>query len=338
MRELVENLDYEFTVLRQINLTDTHPLLGLKRPNVVFLSVDIPTIGLKRDVKLLRLRKKINKYSIFHCLSSYLPTFNMRIPSIVTVHDLKYLLFPDFFNDQLKSLYYNWIIRRGMHKATHIIAVSFSTRNDIIKNGISPEKVTVIYEAPTIPFFKTSDDLPTRMFDKPYLIFIGENRPHKNVSRLIEAHKRVLNNLGATCPILVVVGSGFEKIMAGHKDNKVMFYGSVSEKELVGLYRNAVVLVYPSLYEGFGLPIIEAMSLGTPVITSDISSMPEVAGNAALLINPYDVNQIADAIVRISTDHTLRERLISLGQKRIRMFSWTNIANSVIEIYKKVLK
>ncbi len=337
LSELLKNPDYRFLVLHQSSLTNAHPFFKLRETNVQFLPMDVPTIGPKRDLMMFRLRKTINGHDIFHCLSSYLPAFGLRIPSIVTIHDLKYLLFPDFFGNRFKTLYYDWIIRKGIRNASRVIAVSEATKRDIEDLGVRSNKIQVIYEASTIPFSGSSDDLPNELRGKSYLLFVGENRPHKNIFRLIKAYNKVLCRLGELCPFLVFVGSGFNILKERCKCEKILICGLVSEAKVVSLYRHAIALVYPSLYEGFGLPILEAMSTETPVITSDCSSMPEVAGEAAILVDPYNVDQLADAILKVIQDNSEKRRLGHLGTRRAKCFSWERAAWLVEALYARIL-
>lgn len=337
LKTLLKSSDYRFVVLHQTSLTKTHPLFQLSKTNLTFMSVDAPTIGPKRELTMFGLRKEINEYDIFHCLSSYLPAFGLRIPSIVTIHDLKYLLFPDFFGNRFKTLYYDWVIRKGIRNASRVIAVSEATKRDIKDLGVRSDKIQVIYEASTIPFSGSSDDLPDELRGKSYLLFVGENRPHKNIFRLIKAYNNVLCRLGELCPFLVFVGSGFNSLKERCKCEKILICGLVSEAKVVSLYRHAIVLVYPSLYEGFGLPILEAMSTETPVITSNCSSMPEVAGEAAIFVDPYNVDQLADAILKIIQDNSEKRRLGHLGAQRAKCFSWKRAAKSIEALYTRIL-
>jgi glycosyltransferase involved in cell wall biosynthesis len=336
LKSLLKKKRYKFSILHQVNIPKSHPLFYLGHSNVTFVPVDIPTIGPKRELIMFSLRKKINEYDIFHCLSSYLPAFGLRIPSVVTVHDLKYLLYPRFFDNRLKTVYYSWIIRRGIRNASHVIAVSEATKRDIVKLDVPSQKVHVIYEAPTISLSE-KNYLPEILEGKKYWFFVGENRPHKNVRRIIAAYNMVKKKLGSQCPLFVFAGSKYETLKEKFLHNNFVFLGPVSEEILVSLYTHTLALIYPSLYEGFGLPILEAMALGTPVITSNCSSMPEVAGNAALLINPHDTTQIADAIIKLVKNDKERSRMRTRGLKRIRDFSWEKAANLVYGLYEKIL-
>ena len=332
-----------FTILHQSDLKKSHPLFSLCSSRLEFLSTQIPVIGPRREISILKLRKYIQQHDLYHCTSSYLPAFGITIPSVVTIHDLKYLLYPTFFKNRLKVLYYKWIIRRGARKAKRIIAVSESTKKDLVNLGIPRNKITVIHESATILIgsVKTNIKLPAAVGDMPFLFFVGDNRPHKNISRIIKAYCRLMSELGEKCPNFVFAGAHFDNLRIKYANTKMsgkfIFLSTISEETLVGLYKRTIALVYPSLYEGFGLPILEAMSVGTPVITSDCSSIPEVAGNAAILVDPCDVNQLADAMIKVVQHKPEREALKRLGIRQAKKFSWEKAALMTLKTYEDVL-
>ena len=337
LKSLVQQKQYRFSVLLQTNLPNGHPVLRLRKSVEHLVPVSVPVIGFQRELEILRISRFINQFDLYHCLSSYLPGFGIKIPKVLTVHDLKYLLYPKFFNNRLKSSYYKWIIRRGIKIATHIIAVSESTRRDIADIGISPERVTVIYEAPTVSPREYGQDLPAQIRTRGFLLYVGENRPHKNISRMIDAYALLSQRLGSNTPEFVFAGAKFGIYDRQRHERGLVFLGPVSEAVLVALYRQALALVYPSLYEGFGLPLVEAMALGTPVITSNCSSMPEVTGNAALLVDPYRTEEITAAIERVIQSSRLRARMKRMGFKRASNFSWAKAARQVCELYRQIL-
>jgi len=336
LKALLKIKEYNFTVLVQNSLSREHPLFSLEKENVYFNTIKAPVIGPRRDLILFYIRNLINQHDLYHCLSSYFPAFGIRTSSIVTIHDLKYLFFPEFFRSGFKAVYYKWIITRGIHKATGIIAVSEATKKDIVLFGGSSDKIRVIYEAPTISN-STNQDLPPGLKGKRYFLFVGENRPHKNVKRLIEAFLRVSKQLGDSVPYLVLVGPKYAVFKSETRCDKIIFFGTASENTLCALYKNALALVYPSLYEGFGLPLLEAMSLQVPVITSNISSMPEVAGEAALYVDPRDVEQMASALLLMIKDEKKRKELIKKGTHRVRDFSWKRAADQVGGFYEQII-
>jgi len=307
LKSLLKHNAYRFSILHQRTLLPSHALLQLKEKHVGLFPVDAPPIGPKREYGIFKLSNFVNSYDLFHCLGSFLPAFGLHIPTIVTIHDLKYLFYPEFFDNWLKSVYYKWIIRRSIQKASYIITVSHATKHDIESlEGLS-EKIHVIYEAPTI-ISNTEGRLPEVLYGKKYFLFVGENRPHKNIQRIINAYELVKSEMKDACPLMVFAGARYEPYIEAHGGNSIIFLGTVDEQMLVSLYKNALALVYPSLYEGFGLPIIEAMKLGTPVITSNRSSMEEVAGNAAMLVDPYDSRQLALAMLKLIQDRSERAR------------------------------
>jgi len=336
LRSLLKNRNFQFSVFIQSNIAGNHPLRSLEKGNVHLISIDIPVIGPRREFVIYRMRESINNYHLYHCLSSYLPGFGIRIPSLVTIHDLKYLIFPQFLSNHLKAAYYSWIIRRSIRNATYIIAVSRATKQDVGRLGGSLEKIKVIHEAPTISYNGTSA-LPDTLLDKEFFLFVGENRPHKNISRIIAAYSKVERDLGNQCPLFVFVGSKYEALMKRYASEKLIFLEPVPDETLANLYKHAYALVYPSLYEGFGLPILEAMEIGAPVITSNCSAMPEVAGDAALLIDPYDTDQMAAAMISLVHDKGKRTQLINAGKRRVRQFSWDRTAHEIIELYEAVI-
>ncbi len=337
LKALVRNNQYRFSVLHQASLARDHPLYELRNLIDNLISVDLPVIGIKRELKVLLMGRLMSQFDLYHCMSSYLPGFGIRIPTIVTIHDLKYALHPEFLGNRMKSLYYRWVIRRGIKRAACVIAVSESTKRDIRNIAISSSKVRVVYEAPTIALHVNDERLPSQVRGKRFFLYVGENRPHKNIARIIDAYRLLVGRLGKRIPLLAFAGTGFSRLNREHKGSGLVFLGAVSDGVLVALYKQSLALVYPSLYEGFGLPLVEAMALGTPVITSNCSSMPEVAGNAALLINPYDVEQIAAAMKRIVLSGKLRYKMRTMGLKRVGDFSWTKAAREVCELYGQII-
>ena len=342
IRAMAASRNFHFTILHQRLLKKDHPLFTLASRSVSFMPIDSPVIGPRRELKLFLLSGTINRMDLYHCLSSYLPAFKIKIPSIITVHDLKYLLYPEFFGRRLKTAYYTWIMKRGILRATYIIAVSESTKKDVVNLGASFKKVTVIYEANTLGYDKEGAALPKVTAGKPYMLFVGEDRPHKNIDRLIEAHVALRDSLGEQCPLLVLVGANSQRLRRIFIENAdrqaIIFVGSVDDDELKKLYKNALAFVYPSLYEGFGLPILEAMAAGTPVITSNCSATAEIAGDAARLVDPHNVNEITNAMMELSCCQSKRDRLRQLGLNRVREFSWEKAAISTLELYIRAIE
>lgn len=268
------------------------------------------------------------------------------LKAVVTVHDLGSEYLPQMH--QIKQrLYLSFIQRIQLKGATKIIAVSVATKNDLVKRlGIKEDKIAVIYEGYDKKLFKPikGDTLVTSLRQyrvKPgsYFLFVGTVQPRKNLERVIRAFATHLRGVGKAKP-RSHLGGGTRLVIAGSKgwlsdeiymlpkklviEDRVKFLGYVPEKDLPALYRGAIALLLPSLFEGFGLPILEAQACGCPVITSNVSSMPEVAGKGAIYVNPSSVEDIIRGILRLRSGQ-VREKLIKRGFENIKRFSWENV-------------
>jgi glycosyltransferase involved in cell wall biosynthesis len=235
-------------------------------------------------------------------------------------------------------------------KANRILTVSEASKRDILRFfDVPSDKVVVVYNAIDERFL--APPAPDRMdlvkqryqLDHPFVLYVGNIKPHKNIERLIGAFGRARQRGCEDDLKLVIIGDEISKYPAlrhtvhQHKlDKHVRFLGFQPMETLAAFYRLARAFVFPSLYEGFGLPPLEAMACGAPVVTSNVSSLPEVAGGAALLVDPYDVEAIAHGICQAVTDQTLRTDLIRRGHERARSFSWAQSVKKIHEIYMKV--
>ncbi len=251
------------------------------------------------------------------------------LKTVVTVHDLGSEYLPQMH--QIKQRAYLGLMQKFQLKtATKIIAVSKATKEDLVKRmGIKPENVTVVYEGYNRDIFRP---IPYTLNPKPYFLFVGTIQPRKNLERIIRAFAKIEDKS------LVIAGSkGWmsDKIYELPKklgiENRVKFLGYVADEKLPALYSGAEALIFPSLFEGFGLPILEAQACGCPVITSNISSMPEVAGDGAVYVNPYSIEDIIDGIRKIE-DGRLRMEKIKQGFENIKKFSWEKCAKETLEV------
>lgn len=270
---------------------------------------------------------------------------------ITTIHDLKYLAIPGFFPrySRLKRLVLMLMMGYAVRRSDLIISVSQSTRYDLFRFfGVPAEKVKVVYEGVSEIFYQSpAQKHVTRVrnkygLERPYFLFVGERRPHKNIERLVEAFEMANTILGNQFD-LVIVGKKYAdfqavdlKIESSPQRHNIRLLDYVADEELPVLYHLATGFVFVSLYEGFGLPLLEAMASATPVICSNTTSLPEVAGGAALMVSPDNVGQIAEAMVRIATNQDLREEFAQLGRKRAEMFTWQKAAAEVLNIYHQV--
>jgi glycosyltransferase involved in cell wall biosynthesis len=267
-------------------------------------------------------------------------------PSIVTVHDLAFLRFPEQY-PTLQRRYLHRLTRQSVMRANLTIAVSGHTRADIVELlDADPERVIAVPNgvddefSPRHGTAELDEFRKERALPEEFILFVGTLQPRKNLEGLIRAYARL--DPAERLP-LVVVGSpgwmyqGIFDTLAGHRlEREVIFAGYADSGSLPLWYSAASVFVYPSLYEGFGLPVLEAMACGTPVITSDTSSLPEVAGDAALTVDPTDVDAISTSLRRLLNDGALRDDLRRRGVQRARAFSWRRTAERTANLYRRV--
>lgn len=288
------------------------------------------------------------KPDIFFAPAHYIPRF-CPVPTVVTILDLAYEYYENEFLKRDIFKLKNWT-RYAVSKAKKIIAISKNTKADIMKfYGVPEEKISVIYigfshKSPSIqhPISDHNNILDRyKVRDAKYVLYVGTLQPRKNISKLIEAFGFVLTKKPATK--LVIVGKRgwmyeqiFEKVRKLRLENSVIFTDYISDEDVSILYQNASLFVLPSLYEGFGMPILEAMHHGCPVATSNISSLPEVGGNACLYFDPNDTIDIKNQILRLLDDEKLRNELIAKGKERTKFFSWEKCGEETLALLKSV--
>jgi glycosyltransferase involved in cell wall biosynthesis len=271
-------------------------------------------------------------------------------PVVVTIHDCIHLRFPQYLPSRMAHLYARTFMAIGASRARRIITVSQASKDDIQHYlGTPADKIEVIHNGIDERFFTPPDeDAISRvrqrfLLNAPFILYAGNIKPHKNVDRLIDAFAQLRRD-GHQDLKLLIIGDELSKypglrrlVHRHHLHAHVRFFGFVPDTTLAALYRLASIFVFPSLYEGFGFPPLEAMASGTPVITSNVSSLPEVVGDAAVLVDPQDSSAIAGAMGRVLGDTTLRRDLIARGYARARTFSWTDAAARTRAVYRAVL-
>ncbi len=271
------------------------------------------------------------KVQIIHSLHYSFPFFSGGAKRVVTLHDMAFFLYPEVYSF-VKRNYFKFFIRAATRRASRIVTVSESTRRDLLERypRLDKTKVSVAPLAAELPA-----SIGKTPFESPYVVFIGTLEPRKNIVRLIEAFAALKGPYR-----LVVIGmrgwfyeSIFETLQRLNLKERVVFTGFVKDSEKFAILNGASLFVYPSLYEGFGLPVLEALSLGIPTVTSNISSLPEVAGNAALLVNPFDVEGLTKAMQTVLSDKTLREQMSRDGKEQARRFSWNETARKTRAVY-----
>jgi glycosyltransferase involved in cell wall biosynthesis len=273
-------------------------------------------------------------------------------PFVVTVHDISYTRYPQFFSPRDRWML-STLVPLTMRRAARIITVSNHARQEIIdRYGIAPARVAVTYEAAAAQFTGVHDPVQLAgvraRYGVPaagrYLLALGNLQPRKNMRRLVEAFARLRSQAETTDVQLVIAGKAlwresevYAAVERLQLTDRVHFVGYVADEDLPALYSGALAFVYPSLYEGFGLPPLEAMACGTPVVCTNVASLPEVVGNAARLITPTDVEDLAQALHAVATDDGLRAALIAQGQHRVAQFSWQRCAAETLAVYREAL-
>jgi glycosyltransferase involved in cell wall biosynthesis len=289
-----------------------------------------------------------SRAALYHS-AYYLMPYVPSVPSIVTCYDLIPLIYPQYFT-AIQRLIFRTAHTLALHTARVTLAISDATKRDLVHFfHADPQRIVVTPLAADAHFQPPSHaevDRVRQHYALPdrYVLYFGSNKPHKNVPRLIEAFARL--GIG-------VQGLGIGLVIAGHWDqrypqarnlveqlnlkDRVRFIGPVKDADLPALYGGAELFVFPSKYEGFGLPVLEAMACGAPVVCGNRSSLPEVVGDAALLCDPYDVESLARAIERAITDRVLNESLRARSLARAAQFSWEQTAQRTLDVYRSLL-
>jgi glycosyltransferase involved in cell wall biosynthesis len=276
---------------------------------------------------------------LYHGMDGFLPySLRSRDRCVATVHDLGWQVHPELFDRRLRLMYgalFPWVLRRS----DRFIAVSRYTADDLMRRaGVPASKIEVIYHG-LDPAFTAANQSSDQAKSGPYVLAVGGVSPRKNARRLIEAFGR-WRGRGAhrSAYRLFITGTSLDREYARNGvtlPEGVSLLGYVDKTELPGLYAGAAAFLYPGIYEGFGLPIIEAMACGTPVVTSTTGAAPEIAGGAAILVDPFDVESIAAGLERATIPQEA-DRLRALGQQRTRLFDWSAAANSTLEVYRQL--
>jgi glycosyltransferase involved in cell wall biosynthesis len=303
--------------------------------------------SLREQVSIPRALKRAH-VDLFHA-PHYVVSPLTPCPYVVTIHDCIHLRFPQYLPNRLAYTYARVMMRSAARRAGRVLTVSRASNDDIVHYlKVPAERVEVIYNGLDLrlaapPTDEDMDRVRQRyLLTSPFILYAGNIKPHKNIDRLIEAYS-ILRRRGIVGTKLLILGDEISRypnlrrlVHRFQLHQHVRFLGFVPDATLAALYRLASVFVFPSLFEGFGLPPLEAMAAGLPVITSKVSSLPEVVGDAALLIDPMDAGEIADAMARVLCEPALRASLIQKGYERTRAFSWDRSVARIREIYAEL--
>ena len=292
-----------------------------------------------------------NQIDIVHALSLGYKVATLK-PYVVTIHDIGPLTHPQYFTKK-DQWFMKGSLKQAVKKAAAMICVSQATADAVEDYALAnyntsvKERLHVVHEGVDEVFFKipeidkiTDFHLVASLLSTPFVLTVGQISPRKNLQTVLRAFNKLKDEL-PNLQLITVGGNGWdygkvkEQVKALGLENRVHFLGYVSDDLLRLLYRKAVVFVYPSLFEGFGLTVLEAMASSCPVITSNTTSLPEISGDAAILINPEDVDELSTSIVLVSTNKKIREQMIKKGLQRAKTFTWEKAAALTFDIYKK---
>ena len=290
------------------------------------------------------------KLDLYHATHYVLPAW-LPCRAVVTIHDIIHLLFPEFLPNRLALLYARRMIRRSLIKGSRVIAVSHNTKADLMDYfGIDGKKIRVIYNGVEdlfrvpLPAAEIDATLERLGVPRPYALFVGNPKPHKNLHNVLRAFARARELRPFDAALVSVGDRGATDLktrqlceLLGIAD-KTHFTGHLPQDALAAVYQGASLFLYPTLYEGFGLPVIEAMASGVPVITSNGSALREIAEGFAHLVDPLDVEELALAIARCMTEPELRSTLIQLGLRRAGDFRWERAAEKTRDIYLSAIR
>jgi len=342
--EKLDNQNQYFIFLKKENFADYQP----KNPNFQKVLADYRWYTLKEQ---LRMPQLLNKYKLDLV---HFPHFNVplfyRKKFVVTIHDLILLHFPTLRSTTLNPLFYwfkflayKFVIRSAIRRSEHIITVSNFTKKDILDNyAVAEDKISVTYEAGEdfcrLKIGQEKNILKKYGIIKPYLLYVGNAYPHKNLDKLILEFSQFQNENKDYHLVLVGKEDYFyrqlKKFVEERKSKNTIFPGHISDCDLDVVYRKADLYVFPSLYEGFGLPPLEAMAKGVPVLSSDHPCMREILGDSALFVDAKVKDGLASGIRKIMTDKNLRLELIQKGYQQCRKYSWPAMAKKTWQLYQ----
>ena len=342
--EVIQGLNFNFRVFQ--HRRHVRPIV--EHPNFERVTLYSP-VQTKMERFSLPLELLLHPVDLLHC-PDFIPPRYTSVPSVITVHDLAFLHWPHFLTES-SAAYYGQV-DRCVHRAKHVIVPSQSTKQDLVRLlGVPDDHVSVIYEAANpqfrpLPLQETRQAI-TKKYNLPqqYILYVGTVEPRKNIEGLLHAFRHLIDKYNVSDTALVIAG-GFgwlydeilEIVEELNLGNLVQFLGRVPDADLCPLYVGAQCHVHVAHYEGFGLTPLESMACGTPTIVSNVSSLPEVVSDAALLVDPGEVEEIAIAMHRLLTNDDLHGELREKGFQRAAFFSWDEAARQTLLVYQRVLE
>jgi alpha-1,3-rhamnosyl/mannosyltransferase len=339
------NKDEQLILLRNPTWPSLWDLTALASKQVEVVDIPVSPFSLRQQWGIPHLLRRYQA-DLYHSPYHLMP-YHPGVPTIVTVYDLIPLVHPQSVSVRAR-LFFRWTTKLAVRTAHHIITISAATRRDLVTTYAVPqERITTIPAGVDSTFRPQPSNVIAALrarlcLPEHYVLYVGINKPHKNLVRLIDAWALVIRSSI----------SGYDLVIAGYEDPRyrearnraaaldldtVRFLGNIAEADLPVLYSGAALFVFPSLYEGFGLPVLEAMACGAPVACSNTSSLPEVAGQAAVLFDPVDVEAIAAAMMEMLRDADRRAELARRGRERAAQFSWEQTARQTLSAYYRTL-
>ncbi len=313
-------------------------------PNIELVPVEVSTLSLAEQYRLPSLIKGL-KVDLLHW-PYYIKPYLLALPSVVTLYDLIPKIYPQYMPSAWARLAFEVAVRLAIRNARRVISVSHSAKRDVVRLlGVRPSQVSVTPLGVEGRFRPLGEGVLATARDRyglpeRYVLYLGINKPHKNLVRLVEAFSKV-----ETSYPLVLAGredprypQAREAVARLGVEERVIFLGEVADGDLPALYSGATLFVFPSLYEGFGLPVLEAMACGTPMVCSKASSLPEIVGSAALMVDPFDTASLAEAMGRALGDGSLRATMREKGLERAAGFTWERTARETLSIYEEALQ
>jgi alpha-1,3-rhamnosyl/mannosyltransferase len=337
--------DTDFVLFHNPRLLNTRydPERLALNPNLRLIPVDVPTRSLKEQHQLRSLTKALS-LDLLHSPYYAMPYWP-HCPSVVTMYDLIPMIYPQHLPHRWTSWVFRATASLATRRASQIIAISESTRRDLVRFfGASENKITVTHLAADEKFRpldsqQRGNTLRTFGLPERYILYLGINKPHKNLAFLLQVFREL-----RTEAKLVLAGKEDPRYLQVREETRrlglgdsVVFLGDVLESDLPMIYNGAEVFVFPSLYEGFGLPVLEAMACGTPVVCSNTSSLPEIVGDAAICLHPQDRGAWVAALTEVLKNQQLRAELQAKGLARAAEFSWQKAARETMAVYRSVL-
>ena len=333
----------------------------LKLPNVELRQYRIPNRFLDASLYFFdypKIDKLLKEVDVFFSPHIFLSSVSKKCKSVMTFHDLSFEKYPEFYSASKNYWHFSMNPKKQARKTDKIIAVSESTKNDLVGlYNINPEKIKVIYSGinpvSSIQYPVSSISKIKKKYNLPekYILYLGTLEPRKNIIGLIKAFEIFKTKLKSRGRHSGMSPSGFKLVIAGSKGwlyrdifktvknspvkNDIIFTGFIDDEDKSILYSQAELFVYPSFYEGFGFPPLEAMACGTLVITSNFSSLPEAVGDAAIMINPYNLDELYRAMETVLNDDKLKDTLIKKGFKQAKKFSWQKCARETLDFILK---